>query len=72
MLKFSYSEVPFRVAGHVKLKQNDDFYELSGLLQSQHDYLLGNYPVGREDAAQLAALQIIADVGSIPNPETST
>lgn len=47
-------------------------YELNGLLQSQHDYLLGNYPVGREDAAQLAALQIIADLGSIPNPETSS
>ncbi|XP_024397614.1 kinesin-like protein KIN-14I isoform X2 [Physcomitrium patens] len=40
-------------------------------IQSQHDFLLGNYPVGREDAAQLAALQTIADLGSIPNPETS-
>ncbi|KAG0559984.1 hypothetical protein KC19_10G144700 [Ceratodon purpureus] len=47
------------------------FIQLS-YIQSQHDYLLGNYPVGREDAAQLAALQIIADVGSISNPEAST
>lgn len=47
------------------------FVQLS-YIQSQHDYLLGNYPVGREDAAQLAALQIIADLGSLPNPETST
>ncbi|KAE9466294.1 hypothetical protein C3L33_01794, partial [Rhododendron williamsianum] len=28
-------------------------------VQLQNDYILGNYPVGREDAAQLAALQIL-------------
>eukprot|EP00850_Spirogloea_muscicola_P012692 SM000083S22739 [mRNA] locus=s83:230146:240228:+ [translate_table: standard] len=31
---------------------------------AQHEYLAGNYPVGRrDDAAQLAALQILADQG---------
>lgn len=40
--------------------------------QSQHDYMLGNYPVGRDDAAQLAALQILADIGPLPNPEATT
>eukprot|EP00899_Mesostigma_viride_P014526 jgi/Mesvir1/23074/Mv10000-RA.2 len=39
-------------------------------VQAQHDYLLGNYPVGRDDAAQLAALQIISEIGS-GQPETS-
>ncbi|XP_024529488.1 kinesin-like protein KIN-14I [Selaginella moellendorffii] len=38
------------------------FVQLS-YVQSQHDYLLGNYPVGRDDAAQLAALEVIADIG---------
>ena len=33
-------------------------------VQAQHDYLAGNYPVGREDACQLAALQIHAEQGS--------
>lgn len=28
--------------------------------QAQHDYLLGNYPVPRDDAAQMCALQIFA------------
>jgi hypothetical protein len=41
-------------------------------VQSQHDYMLGNYPVGRDDAAQLAALQILADIGPLPNPEATT
>jgi hypothetical protein len=31
--------------------------------QAQHDYLQGNYPVVREDAAQMAALQITAEHG---------
>ena len=44
---------------------------MSGWLQSLYDYLLGNYPVGREDAAQLAALQIIAELGCVPSPETN-
>jgi len=33
-------------------------------VQSQHDYLIGNYPVGRDDASQLCALQLQADAGS--------
>nr|AMS24255.1 kinesin 14-VIa protein [Marsilea vestita] len=40
-------------------------------IQSQYDYLLGNYPVGKEDAAQLAALQILAEIGSVANPEVN-
>mmetsp|Transcript_42095 Transcript_42095/g.51065 ORF Transcript_42095/g.51065 Transcript_42095/m.51065 type:complete len:1267 (-) Transcript_42095:505-4305(-) len=34
-------------------------------VQAQHDYLQGNYPVGRDDAAQLGALQIQAEVGGV-------
>uniref|UniRef100_A0A7S0WQ45 Kinesin motor domain-containing protein n=1 Tax=Chlamydomonas leiostraca TaxID=1034604 RepID=A0A7S0WQ45_9CHLO len=33
-------------------------------VQAQHDYLLGNYPVVREDAAQMCALQIQAEHAS--------
>lgn len=46
------------------------FVQLS-YVQLQHDYLLGNYPVGRDDAAQLAALQIFAEIGFMSNPENS-
>lgn len=38
--------------------------------QLQHDYILGNYPVGRDDAAQLTALQILVEIGFIDNPES--
>ena len=31
--------------------------------QAQHDYLCGNYPVVREDAAQMCALQMQAEAG---------
>ena len=31
--------------------------------QAQHDYLSGNYPVVREDAAQMCALQMQAEAG---------
>eukprot|EP00227_Mantoniella_beaufortii_P007831 CAMPEP_0197574836 /NCGR_PEP_ID=MMETSP1326-20131121/433_1 /TAXON_ID=1155430 /ORGANISM="Genus nov. species nov., Strain RCC2288" /LENGTH=492 /DNA_ID=CAMNT_0043137487 /DNA_START=1 /DNA_END=1476 /DNA_ORIENTATION=- len=34
-------------------------------LQAKHDYLGGNYPVGKEDAVQLAAFQIQAEEGSV-------
>eukprot|EP00271_Cylindrocystis_brebissonii_P011446 TRINITY_DN290_c0_g1_i1.p1 TRINITY_DN290_c0_g1~~TRINITY_DN290_c0_g1_i1.p1 ORF type:complete len:1371 (-),score=418.39 TRINITY_DN290_c0_g1_i1:1882-5994(-) len=37
--------------------------------QAQHDYIAGMYPVNRDDAAQLAALQIIVDFGAMANPE---
>ncbi|KAL0643368.1 hypothetical protein Bca4012_041658 [Brassica carinata] len=36
----------------------------------QHDYLLGNYPVGRDDAAQLCALQILVGIGFVNSPES--
>ena len=32
--------------------------------QAQHDYLSGNYPVVREDAAQMCSLQMQAEAGS--------
>ncbi|XAR73644.1 Minus-end-directed kinesin ATPase [Bertholletia excelsa] len=41
-------------------------------VQLQHDYILGNYPVGRDDAAQLSALQILVEVGYVVNPESCT
>lgn len=33
-------------------------------VQAQHDYLAGNYPVVREDAAQMCALQMQAEASS--------
>ena len=39
------------------------FVNLS-FVQAQHDYLNGNYPVVREDAAQMCSLQIQAECGS--------
>lgn len=33
-------------------------------VQAQHDYLQGNYPVVREDASQMCALQIQAEYAS--------
>eukprot|EP00210_Caulerpa_lentillifera_P006575 g6280.t1 len=40
------------------------FINLS-FVQAQYDYLLGNYPVVKEDAAQLCALQALAEHGSV-------
>ncbi|KAE8723145.1 Kinesin-like calmodulin-binding protein [Hibiscus syriacus] len=40
--------------------------------QLQHDYILGNYPVGRDDAVQLSALQILAEIGFVGSPESCT
>uniref|UniRef100_A0A2P2JQL3 Kinesin-like calmodulin-binding protein n=1 Tax=Rhizophora mucronata TaxID=61149 RepID=A0A2P2JQL3_RHIMU len=45
------------------------FVQLS-YVQLQHDYILGNYPVGRDDAAQLSALQILVEIGSVGSPES--
>ncbi|XP_052196753.1 kinesin-like protein KIN-14E [Diospyros lotus] len=45
------------------------FVQLS-YVQLQHDYILGNYPVGRDDAAQLSALQILVEIGFIVSPES--
>ncbi|KAA8547628.1 hypothetical protein F0562_004057 [Nyssa sinensis] len=47
------------------------FVQLS-YVQMQHDYILGNYPVGRDDAAQMSALQILVEIGFVVNPETCT
>ncbi|KAM7519914.1 hypothetical protein LguiB_018876 [Lonicera macranthoides] len=47
------------------------FVQLS-YVQSQHDYILGNYPVGRDDAAQLSALQILVEIGVVVAPESCT
>ncbi|XP_028060875.1 kinesin-like protein KIN-14E isoform X1 [Camellia sinensis] len=47
------------------------FVQLS-YVQLQHDYILGNYPVGRDDAAQLSALQILVEIGFIVSPESCT
>ncbi|XP_029130432.1 kinesin-like protein KIN-14I [Cajanus cajan] len=46
------------------------FVQLS-YVQLQHDYILGNYPIGRDDAAQLSALQILAEIGFVSTPESS-
>nr|CAD1822905.1 unnamed protein product [Ananas comosus var. bracteatus] len=45
------------------------FVQLS-YVQLQHDYNLGNYPVGRDDAAQLSALQILVEIGFVDNPDS--
>ncbi|XP_077216389.1 kinesin-like calmodulin-binding protein (ZWICHEL) [Tasmannia lanceolata] len=47
------------------------FVQLS-YVQLQHDYIFGNYPVGRDDAAQLSALQILVEIGFVSNPESCT
>ncbi|KAG1326820.1 kinesin-like protein KIN-14I [Cocos nucifera] len=44
------------------------FLQLS-YVQLQHDYILGNYPVGRNDAAQLSALQILVEIGYVDHPD---
>ncbi|CAD7703005.1 unnamed protein product [Ostreobium quekettii] len=48
--------------------QEPQFLNLS-YVQAQHDFLLGNYPVVREDAAQMCALQILAEYGPKLKPE---
>ncbi|XP_044470312.1 kinesin-like protein KIN-14E isoform X1 [Mangifera indica] len=50
---------------------NPMFVQLS-YVQLQHDYVLGNYPVGRDDAAQLSALQIFVEIGFVGSPESCT
>lgn len=47
------------------------FVQLS-YVQLQHDYILGNYPVGKDDAAQLSALQILVEIGYVLKPESCT
>ncbi|KAI5438450.1 kinesin-like protein KIN-14I isoform X1 [Lathyrus oleraceus] len=45
------------------------FWQLS-YVQLQHDYFLGNYPIGRDDASKLSALQILAEIGFVRRPES--
>lgn len=33
---------------------------------------MGNYPVGKDDAAQMSALQILVDIGYVDGPESCT
>ncbi|GKA86901.1 kinesin-like protein KIN-14E, partial [Tanacetum coccineum] len=47
------------------------FVQLS-YVQLQHDYILGNYPVGKDDAAKLSALQILVEIGFVVKPESCT
>ncbi|XP_076954168.1 kinesin-like protein KIN-14E [Bidens hawaiensis] len=47
------------------------FVQLS-YVQLQHHYILGNYPVAKDDAAQLSALQILVEIGYVVKPETRT
>ncbi|XWS47617.1 hypothetical protein CRYUN_Cryun14cG0167600 [Craigia yunnanensis] len=47
------------------------FVQLS-YFQLQHDYILGNYSVGRDDAAQLSALLILVEIGFVGSPELCT
>lgn len=47
------------------------FVQLS-YVQLQYDYIQGNYPVGRDDAAQLSALQILVEIGFVSQPESCT
>ncbi|OEL25418.1 Kinesin-like calmodulin-binding protein-like protein [Dichanthelium oligosanthes] len=54
----------------VQLSYVQNSSDKSIVLQLQHDYILGNYPVGRDDAAQLSALQILVEIGFIDNPES--
>lgn len=51
---------------------NDPMFVQLSYVQLQHDYILGNYPVGRDDAAQLSALQIFVEIGYVNNPELCT
>ncbi|KAF9587234.1 hypothetical protein IFM89_039542 [Coptis chinensis] len=50
----------------------DPMFAQLSYVQLQHDYIVGNYPVGRDDAAQLSALQILVEIGCVENPESST
>ncbi|MED6143508.1 Kinesin-like protein KIN-14E [Stylosanthes scabra] len=45
------------------------FMQLS-YVQLQHDYIFGHYPVGRDEASQLSALQILAEIGFVRRPES--
>ncbi|PIA26323.1 hypothetical protein AQUCO_09500055v1 [Aquilegia coerulea] len=50
----------------------DPMFAQLSYVQLQHDYIMGNYPVGRDDAAQLSALQILVEIGFVGNPDSCT
>ncbi|KAG0454497.1 hypothetical protein HPP92_023789 [Vanilla planifolia] len=39
-------------------------------IQLQHDYAMGNYPSSRKEAAKLSALQILAEIGFVDDPDS--
>ncbi|KAK9678681.1 hypothetical protein RND81_11G227100 [Saponaria officinalis] len=51
---------------------SDSMFVQLSYVQLQHDYILGNYPVGMDDAAQLSALQILVEIGFVIHPELCT
>jgi hypothetical protein len=59
-----------QLLGHAHNRASNIALTNALVLQLQHDYILGNYPVGRDDAAQLTALQIWVEIGFIENPES--
>ncbi|VFQ75522.1 unnamed protein product [Cuscuta campestris] len=50
----------------------DPMFTQLSYVQLQHDYIRGNYPVGRDDAAQLSALQILVEIGFDTGPDSCT
>lgn len=66
--KLTFKKKLFRESDEAEV---DPMFVQLSYVQLQHDYILGNYPVGRDDAAQLSALQILVEIGFIGNPESS-
>lgn len=51
---------------------DDPMFAQLSYVQLQHDYIMGNYPIARDEAAQLSALQILVEIGYVGNPESCT
>ncbi|XP_068648148.1 kinesin-like protein KIN-14I isoform X2 [Aristolochia californica] len=64
--KLSFKKRLFRESDEAVI---DPMFVQLSYVQLQHDYILGNYPVGRDDAAQLSALQILVEIGFVGSPE---
>lgn len=64
------ADIQFKMTGGLLFKKrmfrehdesiNEPTFINLSYVQAQHDYLIGNYPVVKDDAAQLCALQILA------------
>ncbi|KAK7857446.1 kinesin-like protein kin-14e [Quercus suber] len=67
--KLTFKKKLFRASGEAV---TDPMFVQLSYVQLQHDYILGNYPVGRDDAAQLSALQILVEIGFVDTPESCT